>query len=100
MSDPVSGGAGIPTQRVEAVAEAIRNRMPKAAWVHLSLRDYRALAEAAVAALNLTEERRTLANGWVQSFYAAPYYAAGIEPPPAVMENEVRLVGPWRKEEQ
>lgn len=65
-----------------------------------------ALAQAAIEALGLTEETRTLTNGWIQPMYRAmeeqhardlsiitgqPY----VEPPPPKIEDQRRFVTPW-----
>lgn len=53
-------------------------------------------AAAAVAAeLALTEETRTLTDGWVQPTRNAAYYAQGLTPPPAVIEQQHRWVSEW-----
>lgn len=49
-------------------------------------------AEIDKALGGLTQEKRTLHNGWVQPGYGAEYYACGETPPPAVITNETRWV--------
>lgn len=52
-------------------------------------------AEVGKALGGLTQEQRTLHNGWVQPGYGAMYYACGKTPPPAVITNETRWVSAW-----
>ncbi|CPT92915.1 Uncharacterised protein [Mycobacteroides abscessus subsp. massiliense] len=52
-------------------------------------------AEIEKAFGRLTQEHRTLHNGWVQPGYGAFYYAQGLTPPPAIITNQVRWVSTW-----
>lgn len=74
---------------IQTIREAIYDALHETGF------DYDAAAQAVVAALQLTEEHRTLTDGWIQPARNAWYYAQGLEPPPAVITHETRLVSPW-----
>lgn len=56
------------------------------------------VAQRVVEALQLVQENRTLTDGWIQPTRNAGYYAAGMEPSPAVITHERRWVSAWEEE--